>query len=708
MKRIQIIYFLLTLGIYLCCPTFAEPQHLLIFQKSGKIESFDADIISSIELSEEDENGIVKEGKLNQVFNFDDKSVFIPVADIDSVVFGDKNVILPKPGARKIHDEDLPFISAYDGTTLTYSSSASSSILPHEGEKIYYDGFCKQFPFGLCGMVKSKTNTSNGSTFTITEIPPSEIFDEYIVSGNFDYVPDRPTRAEFNGGFLYDSELDMSPVRLKSEVKGTLSFRNFVGSPTRDYYSADIYIGNEIGLDINIHSEDSGLIELESPALTVAKGTIAGILYPQLDLSLFSDLEAMLSLGLKLYRSPSIHYKWTRENGENTFSLINDEQESSLNDTDEATLDILLEGSLHLGLKADLSLNTLFNRVGTGIKAKIGPEFSGEFGAGMISKMQEEYNPEYFAKANITTAMLATMDTYIYHLENIVLGNRIETPLPFKSETRFWEHTVQLLPEFHTKAVRVNDVRDDRSFGIQTPAIDIASTTNDNIIKELEIGFQISDKNSGKCIKSEFTDSSIQGNSDAIQGFNKKLSYSGSIENIVAQPILKYTDKTIVCAPVSPLEGAALNNIFWSGVNGSSFGVGGAPIIGNKGNDETSLIIGNIMPIAATNPVFKKNRSFSMVSFIGEDGTPSGSNNCSIFGSWKSEDNSIALVLQSGVDQSVYNGESCTLSLNNPQAGIITLTSQKGETLIIRICELTGTALSIAFKNSSPIHLIRQ
>lgn len=707
MKPTHIIIFLLSFCIFGCCPLLAESQHILVFHNSGKIESFDADKVSSVEISEAKENG--NEGKFNQVFHFDNKTVSIPVAEIDSVVFGDKNIIIPQADARKIQDSELPFISHYDGITLTYSLTSPSSILPLEGEKIYYDGFCNLFPFGLCAKVNRQTKTSDGYKFILTELMPTDVFKEYLVSGDFDYTPDVTTRAEFNGGFSYDSEFDMSPVRLKSEVKGTLSFRNFVGSPTRDYYSADIYIGNEIGLDINIHSEDSGPIELESPSLTVAKGTIAGILYPQLDLSLFSDLEAMLSLGFKLHRSPSIHYKWIRENGENSFSLINDEQESSLNNTDEATLDILLEGSLHLGLKADLSLNTLFNKVGAGIKAKIGPEFSGEFGAGIISKLQEEYNPEYFAKANITTALLAKMETYVYHLENIILGDRIETPLPFKSETRFWEHTIQLLPEFHTKAVRVNDVIDDRSFGNQTPAIDIASTTSDNIIKELEIGFQITDKDSGKCLKSEFTDTFIQGHSDETQGFNQTLSYSGSIENIVAHPILKYTDKNIVCAPVSPLEGATLNNIFSTGVNGSAFGVGGAPIIGNKGDEETSLIIGNIMPIATTNPVFKKKRSFSMVSFIGEDGTPSGANDSSIFGSWKSEDNSIALDLQPEDNQSIYNGESCTVAFNYPQAGVITLTSQKGESLIIRICEITGSSLSIAFKNSSsPIRLRRQ
>ncbi|MDE5874677.1 MAG: hypothetical protein K2H15_03440, partial [Muribaculaceae bacterium] len=242
MKRL--IRYLITIicGFMLNCPIFADNTHILVFRHSGSIESYEISKVSSIELSEIDEKGNVYDTPVSQIFRIGEKSVVIPIEDIDSVSFGDRNCIVARKDARRILDSELQFISKYDGSELLYSSATPSSAIPNVGEKVYYDNFCDIFPFGLCAEIKSRTMTSEGYILHTEDINPDKVFEEFIVSGDFEYVPiEKSTRAELEAGFSHDTEFDFPPLRMESSIAGGLSFKNFIGCPRKNYYSADIY-----------------------------------------------------------------------------------------------------------------------------------------------------------------------------------------------------------------------------------------------------------------------------------------------------------------------------------------------------------------------------------------------------------------------------------------------------------------------------------
>lgn len=687
----------------------AEDTHLLIFRHSGIVESMKLSEISSIELSKIDREGIEHEKYVSQHFKMGDSTLVIPINDIDSVSFGNRNIIREAKSARRIKENELPYILSFDGTKLIYSLSSPSEILPIEGEKLYYDGFVEIFPYGFCGGILNKKTTSEGYVYEIKCLHPSEIFDEYIITGDFDLGVESHKenfrsnlKAEFTGGFDHETSFEFSPMQMSSQIKGGLAFRNFVGSPTREYYSADIYLNSDIGLDFNLETRDSEVLTAESTPITVAQGTIAGLLYPRLDLNLFFELEASLSVGLNLHRNSSLHYRWTQIHGVNTFELINDQDQPESNYKDKARIELVLEGRLFLGAKADLSINTLFNAVGAGIEAKIGPELKGEIGAELLTAMEEEYNSEYYAKASLNSSLLVEIESYIYHIKNLFSGEKEKNSLPFKAEARFLERNIDLLPQFSTRAVRMNGIAYPELSLSQTRVIEVASTTENQILKEIGVGFQIEDKKTNEVISTDFYDEKVESQMTEKQGFNHLLPFEGNSGDVIVRPLLKYAGKQILGAPAEPLEGAVINNIYAQGASNLMYGVAGSPIVGQKDNGETSLIVGNILPVTTPNPVFKKKRSFKMVGFIDEDGIPSDLENCSIIGEWESEGiaNKIGLEISKEVNESRLNGKSCTAELNYPQPGVIRFLFEEQDTVILCIRELKTDFMKITFGNS--------
>lgn len=722
--KISMRYLLSLLWVAMSTTIFAN-SHLLVFKNSGEVESFEMERIISIDFSDEDSEGGIHDKPVSQRIVMNDTTIMLPIAAIDSVVFGDREIIIPYQESRRISEKELQYIKRFNGENIIYDKNTPSEYLPKKDEKIYYDGFIDIFPYGLCARVKDVVSTYDDYSVAIEEVSPKEIFKDFFVSGNFEAVPEPSLdkrgikKSNAEARFHQESSIEVESTKVSSSVSGGIAFKNFVGNPLQDYFSSDIYLDSELLLNLLINSDDSydsdedaflnG--ELESPSVVIPMGSIGGVVYPKLRLCLFCNVKAILSLALELKRNTSLHYRWTKRGDQNTIELVSAPSDED-NASDSSKIELVLKGAVHLGIKTDLTLNSLFNRVGVGIEGKIGPELTGELGFGMLDRMQEEYDPEYYTKSHINVALLGTINTYLYHLKNIAWGEQVKTKLPFEFEIRLLEREWQLLPEFNSRAVRMNIPMIEYLPDTPVPVVDAASTTNTNIIGGLETGYILVDNDTEQVLAMEMSTTEVLPNSNEFQGFNVKLPDNPKKENLQAYPVVNYRNRFVRGIPTIPLSGGAIFNYINTSTSNGTYLVSGSPFPGQKNTKGTTYIIGNYMPIISPNPVFAKDRVFSLISFIGADGKPEGNHSgaSSIFGNWATSINGeeINMTLSPSNKTSEYNGKKASAIYNDPQPGVIKLIFEDDKLLILRIRALNSDSMNLSFNDGEKVYIFKR
>lgn len=705
MKRIFIV-----LALLLCSIGLWADEQILVFRNDGSINLFRSEKLTEIACSTIDADGFPHENVEYQHFIFSDTTIVIPIAEIDSVTFGNRDRIQPKKNARRIKANELPFITKYDGKKIFYKPTASADIIPTAGTYIYYDAFCEQFPYGLAAKVLSIGSEAGEIAVNVIEVSAREIFDEYFVSGDFEL--EIPAAALSEKGYIPRAPQDMDkPFELTWENIGLsaegiikISFTNVVASLLTGYFHADISTSVETGLKLKVESDDSGEIKSESKRARLLQGVIAGVLYPRLDIALFVDFAASMRLNYEFKRIFNSHYEWKRMNGVNTFVMINDSDENGA--TTESSLEAILDGTLHFGLLADMSINTLFDSAGAGIEAKFGPELSSEFGFGMVQTLENGYEPDIFSKSHLDICMLAKLESYYYHLDSWAWGNQEKHSLPFSAEWRFMEQRLNLLPEFSSRAVAANVLPEPSVPYIPVPGVDIASTTSTPIEYPLGLGYELVDKVSERVIAQAFLEEEIEKTNDSLQGFNKRLPANGyKRENLYARPIVRYGGKIIKCQPTEIAQNANISPSYTGISRGGTYVVGGATTIGTVKTTLTTYIIGNNIPVVKTrNEVFKDKRTFKTVDFINNEGAQTSGDGASIFGRWSGsfKEKAISLELNSN-GSAKYNGELAALKVNSPQSGVLALLFNDGRSLLIWVHSISSNTLTISFENSNEI-----
>lgn len=703
---------ILLFAVYILGVFAVNAEDVIVFRKDGSANLFNKDRLVEIECSSKDGDGNDCGEICYQHFIEKDTTYVIPIAEIDSVTFGSRNSIVPKKNVRRILDSELPYITNFDGTTITYGAETLASAIPSTGTLIYYDNFCDIFPYGLSAKVKSVRTDGGLYKVTIEEVDPKEIFDSYFITGDFDVTI--PVEALSKDGMhrakgdntCHPFELGFNKENAEFKIVGTItvSFRNLVASVLTGYYHADIDMAFDFDMDTELRSDNSKQYSNQTQYKTLFRTPVGTVLYSRLDMAGFIDLEAKLRLKYNMHRSFNALYEWTRKNGQNTFVYTNNS--NKLGYTNTSSIDLLLEGSAHLGLLADLSLNTLFDRGGAGVSAKIGPKLSGEFGIGVVNDLSQDYDLDLYTKSHIDVSMNAKFESYYYYLDNIAWGNVVRNTLPFELNLDLFKHTLYLLPELDTRAVRTNALPVPGEPHYNQAAIDIASVTETPIEHSLEMGYEIVDKRSNEVIAQQFVTDSILSNTEEKQGFNERIPI-GNIdsENVYARPIIKYADSVIKCRPANISDDAAINSIFAHLAKSGSYFVAGAPVIGQTAIDSTTFIVGNILPIVQSRRnLFDKNkRTFKTCTFINERGAH-GNNDDTIYGVWNGEFNGkpIHVVLNDNNTAS-YNNLFAVMNINNPQSGAVRLAFDDGRTLLLFIHEISASTMKISFENSNEL-----
>lgn len=705
----KIISFLFCTALF--CASVAAQNAVVVFCKNGDILRFP--FLTSIECSTADASGNDTGKVINQIFSSSDGSIsIIPVADIDSVAFGPSDNIIPKAGVRRIVESELPYIIKFSGSELVYRPDTPAEVIPPQGVKLYYDAFADLLPYGLCAEVVGISRNFEGIILRLRELNPSDVFDKYFISGDFEVSVRAPQnvrqRAELQVGFPVELESDI--VNFKSNASVAVRYDNLVASVLTGYYSADIKLGFKSEMDLAVHTSDPVIKNLESSRATVLSGVVAGVICPRLDVLAFMDLAASATLGLNLERENSIQLHWVHKDGKDTFTPVDNASAGDRDGKNDFTIDFQMDGSMHFGIMADLSFNTLFNVAGAGFSAKFGPEFKSSFGAGTVRDLSKNFSTDAFAKAVVEISLLTKLETYAYS----IFSAGTKAKLPFEMEYRTLQRSFRLLPDFSTRAVRCQTQPAPGTPSTVEPAVSVASVTQTPVARELPVGFSVENRESGSVITQEFNEKPLAAGSSESQGFSNRLSTSeNDISQLIARPVVKYAESVLKLAPVDIVDNACIQPIFSAMSGQGAYMVAGAQIIGQEHNEIDTYIVGNHMPVVAVNPAFTDDskRTFKTLHFINADGTrlSGGDSEATLFGTWKGSVGELSVTLVLNSDMSVsYNGESAVAAFNTPQIGEILLDFGKNRRLIIEIIDVTADTLTISFKNSTEQYILKK
>lgn len=676
-------------------------QQILIFRNTGEVNLLFSDEIKSIECSSEDKDGNICDHVVSQRFILADTVLIVPIAEIDSVAFGERNKILPKSTARRLDEQDFEFITKVDDNTIVYKSNTPATLLPRTNDKIYYDGFNELFPVGLCAQITSVQQLDDYVNVVFKDVEPAEVFDEYFVAGEFDSLDPSPVlsrAADLNQSFKFDRTLSVNNISVAASGEVGLKVK-LVSNVLIGYYHADFSIYAKTGWDMKIKSENSGKIEKETMPQTLFFGTIGGVIQPRLQISGFVDFSAEMGIAYAMERTADISFSWTKRKDEVT--IIGPIFNNPNNAKNEAKLEAYLKGSLHLGIKPMVTIGVLFDRVGTGVDFKIGPEFSADFNLGMIQNLSKEFNHEYYAKAKLKVTMLRIdFETYTYNAKNFYLfGDKEKHSLPFKGSWSFFDKTFNLFPDFSTRAIPAQLSVPVGGPSKPTLGITAAATTSTSIEYPIHAGFEMVDTVRLITLDQVFLEKFIKADYTDLQGIDTEFDIPQSnMENTAVRPIFKYNGYTIKGATAGISD-----DIFYSPVitlmsHKGMYVVSGQPVVSQHNYDERTFIEGNYIPIPGNPQPFNRSITFSSGVSINRDITS---------GTYNNGERNIDLIF---IDESTgtYNGEKFSYKINTPQIGDVTMYFTGDRVLIFTIIEVDDAFVKIQFKNSNEIIILER
>ena len=147
-----------------------ETEQLLIFRNTGEVNLLYSNEVDSIVCSYLDKDSIQYDDYVSQVFYAKDTTLIVPIAEIDSVAFGQRNVMKYKENVHQLTSKELSYIIRYDGEAIYYRIDTPSDILPSAGQKLFYGEMDDIFPIGLCAKVKNVEKMSTEIKVSVSDI----------------------------------------------------------------------------------------------------------------------------------------------------------------------------------------------------------------------------------------------------------------------------------------------------------------------------------------------------------------------------------------------------------------------------------------------------------------------------------------------------------------------------------------------------------
>ena len=667
-----------------------EDEQLLIFRNTGEVNLLYSSEVDSIVCSCLDKDSLLHDGFVSQIFYAKDTVMIVPISEIDSVAFGQRNVTKYKEDVRQLTARDLSYIIRYDGTTIYYRVDTPSDILPTTGQKLFYGEMDDIFPIGLCAKVTAVEKMSAEIKVSVSDVKLEEVFEELFFAGRVQ--PETITLSRRLGARSTDFEI---PCKIDLGENGSIDLSGhlemnteFVVRPLKHYYHANIITDADLGFDIALKIDDE--FSAEDEIITYHFPNIAAVLHPQLSISSFIEINAEVALNYSMRRYYHHEWEWTRDDGINTFK--NKAGEDSQSPQDKAKIDVTCDGNIYLGPQIIIEFNIL-SAVGTRAKIKLGPEVSSEVSMELIENLSKEYNPELYAKGEINFATKLGISGHTF-TKNILSGEETEYNI-FNASKKWGNVTHKIFPDFKaTKAVEMQ--REEETVTIST-----ATISNEEIIRDVETGFQIEEDSTQEILEQIFVET-IVAETDSVQGIDTVFVVPETIyepEKIVVRPVFKYAGHTILADKAKILTDDHIQPLVALMTDGVNTVLSGYPMIGSTIIDSTYYNIGNYMPVPIKNQAFGPKNPQIIGIFI------SSQEEDMLIGTWNGEveGKATTIIFKEDATGNYEQGgkKNFKYRMNYPQSGDIILYMEEATPKVYALYSLTGNELVLKPKNQN-------
>lgn len=672
-----------------------EDTQILVFRNTGEVNLFYSSELDSIFCSPLDTLGIEHETNVSQVFYTKDSAYVIPIAEIDSVTFGSRNEIVYKPEVKILNAADTIWIIRVENDIVYFKSNTPATVLPQVGDKLFYPETNEMFPVGLAVSVVSVTPANNEIAVKVEVVDLSEIFDKFFYAGKIEDTT--PAANGMRRAPQWEAKCDlkgMLEIGSHGEISSTGNL-DIIGRtvmrPLQHYYYADIELCPRIGFNINLSATSkNNKIEERRIFWRQPLGTIAVVFVPSVEFGLFVDAQAELAFNYSMQRNYSRRIIWKRQDGQNTITYPQSNQGA---EKDHAQIDITLDGSLYFGLEMDFNFNTVGDVAGVQVTTKIGPELSGQISAGILRDLSaNNYDATLYASGEISIAGRANMAAYLMGRENVIWGDVVRQMQFADANIRFGQHTWHLFPEFRSSRA-VEEVR-------QNQPVNISTTTKNQteLIRPLETGFQVLDQ-AETPIQTEFV-KTLKEETTELQGVATVIEMENNVspnDSLLVRPVFKYAGYTIPYQAIGASNGPGVMPIITYMSKGTTTVIAGAPVVGTKTQGDTTLHIGNYLPVPAIDPFFVPVSPFITTGSITI--ADSESTQEMLVGRWKGtiDGEPTTLIFSENGQGTLQQSETGTFSYqtDSPETGKILLTFEDSSTRIFQIKSLSALYLKV-------------
>lgn len=680
----------------------SEDDQLLIFRNTGETNLLYQSQIDSITFTKIDTLGVEYEEPIAQIFHTADTTLYVSIAEIDSVCLGSRNMIEYRADVRVLADDpDMQWIIRYDGDNIYYKTSTPSDVLPTEGQKLYFTEQTEMFPCGLCARVDEMVRKESEIAVAVSSIDATEVFKKFFYAGSLEGIKQeianaKPTRAkEIDKGETVKFTLDLDG-RGELAVDGRIGVHgDVIIDLWKHYYHADMNIENVFGLSVKANAKESAQHSFEKEFLHIPLPTVAALFQPSIDIGGFVDLNAELSFEYAMDRKITTRIEWTRKGGKQSFKRRNPSEYGAQGN--QAKLQVMLNGGLYLGLMTSFNFALVGDIVGATARIKWGPEFSGELGMQLLNDLSKDYDVDLQGKAELNLRNKMLFEGLVTHRSKWIMGDIIVTPV-LSFEHLLSERKIDLFPKFFAPRAVVSPSKKDLS---------VAVKSSNEIAHDVKTGFQIvKSEENPEPLKTEFVKNIEAKPNIEVQGVDASIDIPNNVDaekGVFLRPVFKYAGYTIPHSIMRAAQNPNFQPVIFEMSNGAATLVSGIPMIDNKKVDKTLYNTGPFVALIEKNDTVFHEES----PYVGI-----GENHGYIYyedwdvltGQWEGiiDGRNISVTFASD-GTGIIKSDNISITdgqyfINKPQGGNILIES-KDVTIIMEVISLSGDSIEIKFKN---------
>lgn len=688
-------------------------EQVLVFRNTGEVNLFYTDRLQRIEFSRFDADSVEHESIVSQVFCTMDTTMFVPVSQIDSVAFGQRNEEVRKEGVRNMQEEDCQWIIRYEENRIYYKKETPGNILPKKGEKLFYGKEDDLFPTGLIARVDAVTLQHEEYVVSVSDLELSDVFERLFYAGKIGAAPPysrsgKKISSVFDHSVRGEMEVAAGPMALtgKYEFEAT---GNVVANPLKGYY----YLSLDGTTTIDGHLEAKGGSsfkgEKEMDLAKMPLGVYALVFTPNLSLNSFLEIEAEAAGHIGIKRTLRHHLKYEKHPKKDPVMEIRHRDNEDTNPNDSITAGLTLRGSVYGGVSTTFDFNILKETAGARAKLKIGPRFSGEFGMEVLRAVAgPEYNANSYAKFVLECCTRLGMTGSVYK-RSIFTGSGEEHEL-FNASLDIFKRDIDLFPIF-ARPTAVNEVAG-KNTNHRNETISVSVKTKTELPYKLDLNFEIVDA------RNEPIDSISAGTLEArkknVQGvaaiFEDTDLKGNDVKEVSVRPVFYYGTHKVKAMNIGIKSDMQIQPVVYAMCSGATTVLSGYPYSGQATFDGVHYQAGPYIPVPVADTVFVKELPVpSNGNYLTEEQREM------LAGTWKGTGKNQKEVIykfnddETGTCETDGHTRNFIYAMNSPQSGDILLQwTDDNSTLVMKAVYIGETEMRYSLANDREKYILKR